>query len=141
MIRKTHERGIRTGVHLIFGLPGESTEMMLKEATILSGLPIDSIKFHQLQIVNGTRMEEEFIEHPNDFHNFTLDGYIDFIIHFIEQLNPAIVIERFSGEVPPRLLQHSSWGLIRYDAVLRIIEKELEQRDTYQGKYYMKIED
>lgn len=141
MIRKTHERGIRTGVHLIFGLPGESTEMMLKEANILSGLPIDSIKFHQLQIVNGTRMMEEFIEHPDDFHNFTLDGYIDFIIHFIEQLNPAIVIERFSGEVPPRLLQHSSWGLIRYDAVLRIIEKELEQRDTYQGKYYVKIED
>jgi radical SAM protein (TIGR01212 family) len=136
MIRKTYERGIRTGVHLIFGLPGESTEMMLKEATILSGLPIDSIKFHQLQIVNGTRMEEEFIEHPDNFHNFSLDGYIDFIIQFIERLNPGIVIERFSGEVPPRLLNHSSWGLIRYDAVLRLIEKELEQRDTFQGRLY-----
>ena len=29
------------------------------------------------------------------------------------------------------------WGLIRYDAVLRLIEKELERRDTWQGKYYM----
>jgi uncharacterized protein len=136
MIRKTHERGIRTGAHMIFGLPGESVEMMLKEANILSVLPIDSIKFHQLQIVKGTKMEKEFIEHPDDFHNFTLDGYIDFIIQFLELLNPAIVIERFSGEVPPRLLNHTSWGLIRYDAVLRLIEAELERRDAWQGKYY-----
>ena len=136
MIRQTHERGIRTGAHMIFGLPGESREMMLKEANILSGLPIDSIKFHQLQIVKGTRMEKEFIEHPDEFHKFTLDGYIDFIIRFIELLNPSIVIERFSGEVPPRLLNHTSWGLIRYDAVLRLIEEELKRRDTWQGKYY-----
>jgi len=136
MIRKTHERGIRTGAHMIFGLPGESMEMMLKEADILSALPIDSIKFHQLQIVKGTRMEKEFIEHPDDFHNFTLDGYIDFIIQFIELMNPEIVIERFSGEVPPRLLHDSSWGLIRYDAVLRLIEKELEKRETFQGRLY-----
>jgi radical SAM superfamily enzyme len=141
MIRKTHERGIRTGAHMIFGLPGESMAKMLKETNILSGLNIHSVKFHQLQIVNGTRMEKEFIEQPDDFHNFTLDGYIDFIIQFIEELNPEIVIERFSGEVPPRLLNHSSWGLIRYDAVLRLIEAELERRNTWQGKYYMKIED
>lgn len=136
MIRRTHERGIRTGVHMILGLPGESMEMMSNEAAILSVLPIDSVKFHQLQIVNGTRMEKEYIEHPDEFQTFSLDGYIDFIIRFIEKLNPEIVIERFSGEVPPRLLHHSSWGLIRYDAVLRLIEKELEKRDTWQGKYY-----
>jgi uncharacterized protein len=133
MIWRTHERGIRTGIHMIFGLPGESMEMMLKEAAILSELPIDTVKFHQLQIVKGTMMEKEFIEHPEDIHNFTLDGYIDFIIRFIEQLNQSIVIERFSGEVPPRLLHHSSWGLIRYDEVLRLIEKELEKRNTWQG--------
>jgi hypothetical protein len=136
MIRKTQERGIRTGAHMIFGLPGESMEMMLKEADILSTLPVDSIKFHQLQIVKGTMMEKAFLEHPDDFHNFTLDGYIDFIIQFIEQLNPEIVIERFSGEVPPRLLHKTSWGLIRYDEVLRLIEKELENRDTWQGKKF-----
>ena len=136
MIRKTHERGIRTGVHMIFGLPGETVDKMMKEAAILSGLPIDSVKFHQLQIVNGTGTAKEFVEYPDDFHNFTIDGYIDFIIQFIEQLNPAIVIERFSGEVPPRLLNHTSWGLIRYDEVLRLIERELEQRGTFQGRLY-----
>jgi uncharacterized protein len=141
MIHETCERGIRTGIHMIFGLPGESMDEMLKEADLLSVLPIHSIKFHQLQIVKGTRMEKEFIDHPDDFHSFTLDGYIDFIIRFIEKLNPEVVIERFSGEVPPPLLHHSMWGLIRYDAVLRLIEAELERRNTFQGKYFVKIED
>ncbi len=138
MIRKTHDAGITTGAHMIFGLPGENEDEMLAEAEILSELPIDTIKFHQLQIVKRTRMEQEFMEDPSQFVQFTLDGYIDFIIRFLERLNPAIVVERFSGEVPPRLLNHISWDLIRYDEVLRRIEKELERRETWQGRYYSK---
>ena len=133
-IEETHRRGIRTGAHLIFGLPSETREDMLKEADILSTLPIDSVKFHQLQIVKGTNMEKEFLSSPDEFHSFSLEEYIDFIICFIEKLNPAIVIERFSGEVPPPYLHHSEWELIRYDSVLRLIEAELERRDTWQGK-------
>jgi uncharacterized protein len=135
-IKKTHERGIKTGAHFIFGLPGESLEEMLACVTMVSELPLDSIKFHQLQIVKGTKMEQEFNENPSDFYHFSLEGYIDFIVRFVERLNPEIVIERFSGEVPPQYIHHSSWELIRYDAVLRLIEKELERRNTWQGKYY-----
>jgi radical SAM protein (TIGR01212 family) len=136
IIRKTHDLGIKTGAHFIFGLPGESEEDMLSYAGHISGLPLDSVKFHQLQIIKGTRMEHEFNEMPGEFFQFTLEGYILFIVRFIERLNPAIVIERFSGEVPPRFLHHSSWDLIRYDAVLRLIEKELERQNTWQGKFY-----
>jgi radical SAM protein (TIGR01212 family) len=139
MIRRTREKGIRTGAHMIFGLPGEREEEMLAEAEILSGLAIDTIKFHQLQIVKGTAMEREFLADPSRFHQFTMEGYIRFIVSFVERLNPEIVVERFSGEVPPRLLNHLSWDLIRYDEVLRLIEKELARRDTWQGKYYVKI--
>lgn len=139
VIRRTRERGIRTGAHMIFGLPGESEEEMLAEAAILSELPIDTVKFHQLQIVKGTTMEKEFLETPGSFVQFTMEDYIRFIVSFIERLHPAIVIERFSGEVPPRLLHHLSWDLIRYDEVLRLIEKELERRDTWQGRLYTRI--
>jgi len=136
VILQTHERGIRTGAHFIFGLPGESPDDMMNYAPAVSGLPLASVKFHQLQIVKGTVMEREFMQDPASFHSFTLEGYIQFIVNFIEKLNPAIVIERFSGEVPPLLLHQSTWELIRYDAVLRLIEKELERRDSWQGKYY-----
>jgi radical SAM protein (TIGR01212 family) len=136
MIRKTHDIGINTGAHYIFGLPGESLEDMVQTGKTISQLPLDSIKFHQLQIVKGTTMEMEFLEHPDLFHAFTLESYIDFIIRFIETLNPAIVIERFTSEMPPKFLSGLNMGLIRYDEVLRRIEAELEKRNTWQGKYY-----
>jgi hypothetical protein len=137
MIEKTRKKGIRTGAHFIFGLPGESLEEMLESVVQVSNLQIDTIKFHQLQIVRGTPMEQEFILHPEMFHHFTLEGYITFIIDFVERLNQDIVIERFCGEVPPRLLHKSEWGAIRYDNILRLIETEMERRDTWQGKYYI----
>ena len=136
VIHKTHEYGIRTGAHYIFGLPGETYEEMLQTSDIISGLPIDTVKFHQLQIVKGTQMEKEYLEDSSKFHVFNLKDYIDFIIRFIEMLNPSIVIERFTGEMPPRFIEGNNLGLIRYDEVLRRIEKELEKRDTWQGKYY-----
>jgi radical SAM protein (TIGR01212 family) len=136
MIRKTHDYGISVGAHYIFGLPGETTEDMFRTGEVISTLPLDSVKFHQLQIVKGTRMEQEFIENPAAFHPFTLESYIDFIIRFIEKLNPSIVIERFTSEMPPRFLSGTNMGLIRYDEVLRRIEAEMEKRDTWQGKFY-----
>jgi uncharacterized protein len=145
VIRMTHERGIKTGAHFIFGLPGETLEDMLACATTISQMPLDTVKFHQLQIVKGTGMELEFAEKPSDFYHFSLEGYVGFIVRFLERLNPAIVIERFSGEVPPRFMivdkgqdpsLEKGWGLIRYDAVLRMIEKELERQNSWQGKYY-----
>jgi uncharacterized protein len=137
IIRKTHALGIKTGAHFIFGLPGESLEEMLACAGKISELPLDSVKFHQLQIVKGTKMEHEFDETPSDFYQFRLEEYVEFMVRLVERLNPAIVIERFSGEVPPLYLHQSSWKLIRYDAVLRLIEKEFDRQDTWQGKYYM----
>jgi len=136
VIEKTQKRGIKTGAHLIFGLPGESIEEMLSMAKIISQLPLDSVKFHQLQIVKGTEMEAEFLTVPKDFYLFTLDDYIRFMVSFVERLNPTIVIDRISGEIPPRLLHETSWGLIRYGAVLRIFEKELKEKNTWQGKKY-----
>ena len=137
VILKTASLGIKTGAHFIFGLPGETVEMMLASADKISDLPLDSVKFHQLQIVKGTMMEPDFHEHPEDFHQFGLEEYISFIVRYIERLNPSIVIERFSGEVPPRYLDHSAWEAIRYDEVLRLIEKELEKLETWQGRLYV----
>lgn len=128
---------LKTGGHLIFGLPGESREKMLHEAAIISSLPVDTMKFHQLQIIKGTRMETEYEKNPENFVFMSLEEYLDFFIEFIEKLSPDIVIERFSGEIPPKFKSGPDWGLIRSEEVLRLFEKELERRDTWQGKYYV----
>ncbi len=135
-IRNTARQGIKVGAHIIFGLPGETVEDMLKEAEILSALPINNIKFHQLQILKNTLMAKEFENHPDEFVAFTLEEYIEFIIDFTEKLNPEFVIERFAGEVPPRYLASSGWGLVRNDQLLNKIEKRMEERGTWQGKAF-----
>ena len=133
-IELTHEYGFHCGGHFIFGLPGETRDMMLHTADIISELPLTTVKFHQLQIFKDTKMAEEYLANPADFHLFTLDDYIEFVIDFIERLNPNIVIERFAGEVPPRYLVSKPWLNLRYDQVLALIEKRLLERDTYQGR-------
>ncbi|PKP48695.1 MAG: TIGR01212 family radical SAM protein [Bacteroidetes bacterium HGW-Bacteroidetes-11] len=138
MIRKTASFGIKTGIHLIFGLPGESREEMLSRAEVVSGLPLNTIKFHQLQIVKDTVMARQFEENPDYFTLFSLDEYVEFIVAFIERLNPDFVIERFTGEVPPRFLLSQPWGNLRADQVAVMIEAELEKRDTWQGRLFKK---
>ena len=133
-LEMTSQSGLKSGAHLIFGLPGESREEMMDEADILSALPINNIKFHQLQIIKDTRMAAEYKDRPDDFLHFSLEDYIEFVIDFVEKLNPAFVIERFAGEVPPRYLAGPGWGLIRNDQILSRIEKRMEERDTWQGK-------
>ena len=135
-VRLTADRGISCGAHFIFGLPGETREMMLASADRINALPIDSVKFHQLQIIKGTKMEEEFSLHPERFETFALEDYIDFFAGFLERLRPDLVIERFAGEVPPRFVNSTPWGLVRNVELNRMLEKRLEQRETFQGRLY-----
>ena len=137
-IRMTAERGIHCAAHFIYGLPGETPDEWMKEVGIINQLPINGIKFHQLQIIKDTEMQQDFMEHPADFHIFTTENYIDFIVKITERLNPAFTIERFAGEVPPRYLFVNHWGLTRYDVILQRIEKRMEELDTWQGKVRMK---
>ena len=137
-LEETSRRGIDTGAHFIFGLPGESPEEMMNEADIISALPLNSVKFHQLQIIKGTRMETEYRNNPSDFYTFSWEDYLIFIIGFLERLNAEIVVERFTGEAPPAFLSSQRWGLKRTDQIIGLIEKKLEELDTWQGKHYKK---
>ncbi len=135
-VRKTAALGINTGAHFIFGLPGESREEMLEQAGIISSLPLKTVKFHQLQIIKGTAMEKEFLSKPSDFKLFSWEEYLEFFITFIERMNPSIVIERFTGEAPLRFLTGEGWGKKRTDQIVSLIEKRMEELDTWQGRLY-----
>ena len=133
-VMMTAQRGIDVGAHFILGLPGETREMMLDCCKLINELPLRSAKFHQLQIVKGTRMEKEYAECPQDFERFTLDEYLDFFTDMLERLRPDLYIERFAGEVPPRFVNETPWGLIRNAELLRLLDQRLEERDTWQGR-------
>ena len=133
-VEMTASRGIDVGAHFILGLPGETRQMMLDACSLINDLPLRSVKFHQLQIVKGTQMEKEYALVPQDFVRFSLDEYLDFFVEMLERLRPDLFIERFVGEVPPRFVNETPWGLIRNAELLRLLEERLQERDSWQGK-------
>ncbi len=135
-IELTASLGLPVGAHFIFGLPGESREMMMHSVKEVSSLPLTTIKFHQLQIVQNTLMAVDYQKHPEDYDLFSFNDYVKFIVDYVERLNPGFIVERFAGEVPPRFLAGPGWGNIRNDRINIAIEKEMEKRDTWQGKLY-----
>ena len=134
-VKRTAERGIRVGGHVILGLPGESKEMILHQPAQLSELPLTTLKLHQLQLIKGTRMAHEFAENPSDFHLYDADEYIDLVIDYIQLLRPDIVLERFVSQSPKELLIAPDWGLKNYQFTDKV-KKRLRERDAWQGKYY-----
>ena len=137
-VEMTAERGIDTGAHFILGLPGETRDMLLDQCGLISSLPLRSVKFHQLQIVKGTAMEKEYAADPSAFYRPGLDEYLDLVIDILERLRPDLYIERVAGEVPPRFVNDTPWGLVRNFEILRLLDKRLEERGTWQGRLYSK---
>ena len=112
-IIKTHERGILTGAHIILGLPGEDAEENLRQAPVISSLPIDILKIHQMQIIRGTRLAEAFERAP--FHIYDIDEYIRLIANYIQRLRKDLVLERFVSQSPKQLLIAPQWGLKNHE--------------------------
>lgn len=133
-VEMTAARGLEVGAHFILGLPGETRETMLESCALINALPLHSVKFHQLQLVKGTAMAREYSLHPEDFVQFTLEEYLDFFCDILEHLRPDLYIERIAGEVPPRFVESTPWGLVRNAELLLMLEKRLEERDSWQGK-------
>ena len=131
-ITRTAKAGITTGAHLILGLPGESHEDMLSHATRLSQLPLHTIKLHQLQLIRGTVMGNEYLAHPGHFTIPDIDTYIDRAIDFAELLRPDIVIERFVSQSPAELLIAPHWGVKNHEFTARLLRR-MRERDSYQG--------
>lgn len=138
-VRRTAARGIRTGGHVILGLPGESREDLIKQAERLSKLPLTTLKMHQLQLIRGTRMAHEYALHPEEFHLFSADEYIDLVIDYVEHLRPDLILERFVSQSPRELLIAPDWGLKNHEFTDRV-KKRMKERDAWQGKAYRKAD-
>ncbi len=132
-VDKTVKRGIYTGGHVILGLPGTDWKDPTQEAETISSLPLHTLKIHQLQLIKGTAMANEYARHPDDFHLFTADEYIDYVIDYIEHLRPDLVLERFVSQSPNSLLATKGWGLKNHEFTALLL-KRMKERGTCQGR-------
>ena len=131
-VRETAARGIPVCGHFILGLPGETRETLLEDIPRINALPLDSVKFHQLQILKGTPMAAEFAAHPKDFVRWTLEEYIDLLCDMLERLRPDIAVGRLAASVPPRYLAVPGWG-VKSSEFSRLLDRRLAEREIRTG--------
>lgn len=134
-IRKTAEKGIPVGAHLILGLSGETEEDIQNHAAKISELPLTTVKLHQLQIIKGTAMAKEYALLPESFYIFQLEEYVDLCVDFAERLHPDFYIERFASQSPKELLIAPDWGVKNYILTEKVL-KRFRERNTWQGKLF-----
>lgn len=132
-VRRTADAGIRTGGHIILGLPGEKRDELVGQAALVSRLPLTALKIHQLQLIRGTRMAHEYALHPEQFHLYTADEYIELVIDYIERLRSDLVLERFVSQSPKDLLIAPDWGLKNYEFTERL-KRRMKERGAWQGR-------
>jgi len=129
-LERTHSRGIATGGHIILGLPGEDKNESIRQAKLISALPMDILKIHQMQIIKGTLLARQYNETP--FHLYSVDEYIELIAEYIQHLRQDLVLERFVSQSPAEFLIGPKWGLKNYEFINKLVNY-LKQNGIYQG--------
>ncbi len=135
--RAARRRLFITG-HLLLGLPRETPASLIEGAKSLASLPIDALKFHQLQIIRGTRLANQYRADPASVPLMSPESYLDAVIDILEHLPPQIKIQRLGSEVPPEQRVSPDWGirLARFPAML---DARLQERETWQGRLFAPV--
>ena len=126
-VRRTADRGIITGGHVIIGLPGEGPEECLRQADIISSLPLNILKLHQMQVVKGTRLAE-----MNPYIYNKVEDYIRLVAEYISRLRPDLILERFVSQSPKGMVIAPSWGLKNHEFT-NLLDNYLREHDITQG--------
>jgi radical SAM protein (TIGR01212 family) len=132
-VRRCQSRGLDLCLHVILGLPGETHADMMATAEAIAALPVHGVKIHNLHVVKGTPLEEQY--RRGEARVFERGEYVAIVCDFLERLPPEMVIHRLSGDAPPDYLIAPQWCLDK-PALLQAIRAELERRDSWQGRLW-----
>lgn len=130
MCRKYH---LKTCVHIINGLPGETKEMMLETARQCAASKADAIKIHMLHLIQGTQLEAQYRLDP--FPLLSLEEYVSIVCDQLELLPPGMIVERVTGDGMEQDLTAPLWTKKKTIAANEI-DKELQRRNSWQGKFF-----
>jgi uncharacterized protein len=124
--------GIKTVVHLILGLPGESRDQILETSKFVSKQDVFGIKLQLLHILRGTALEPYFNAHPSEFHFLEFNDYINLVVDILELFPKETTIHRITGDGPKDLLIEPLWSLNKFK-VINEINTEFRKRKSFQG--------
>lgn len=125
-VERTAAAGIECGAHFILGLPGEDEDTMMRTVEAINGLPLSTVKFHQLQVIRGTELARQLQAGEVEVIRWTAEEYAQVCARVLQRLRHDIAVERFVSQSPAELLIFPRWGLKNYQFVnlLRKMEPE-----------------
>jgi radical SAM protein (TIGR01212 family) len=124
-------RDLNICVHLIFGLPGEGRPEIERTVRTLAGLKPDGIKIHNLHVVEGTPLAEEYA--AGAVHVPDGQEHMEHVIMALELLDPEVVILRLVCDTPAGRLV-APHGFPDKQKFLKLLTGEMARRGTWQGK-------
>ncbi len=133
IVEKTAERGILCGGHIIMGLPGEKREDIIRQAPVISSLPLNILKIHQMQIIRDTPLAQQYLSDPTICQLCDVDEYIRLIGDYLPYLRKDLILERFVSQSPKALLIAPQWGLKNHEFTDRL-NKYLAEHHIFQGE-------
>lgn len=135
-VEKLRKHHIRVCTHIINGLPLENYDMMMETAKEVAKLDVQGIKIHLLHLLKGTPMVKQYEKGLLSF--LEMDDYIKLVVDQLEILPPEMIVHRITGDGPIDLMIGPMWSVAKWD-VLNGIDKELQRRNSFQGKFYEKV--
>ena len=128
-IKKTKDRELLVCGHMIFGLPDETQEMMLKGVEESIKLGIDSIKFHPLYVTKNTLLANEYKN--GSFSPISEELYIDTLVKSIKMLPENISISRVTAGISDKSLLDPAWCSNKHNQIYNIKQALLKEGLIY----------
>jgi hypothetical protein len=106
-ILKAKKAGLYVCGHLIFGLPGETKEMMLETSKAAYEWGIDSVKYHPLYVVKKTALANDFTK--GLFTPITEEEYLDVLVKSIQMKPHHVNVQRVTAGINDSSLLAPDW--------------------------------
>jgi radical SAM protein (TIGR01212 family) len=107
-IEKTKQRkNLKICGHLIFGLPGETKDMMLETTKATIDLGVDSIKYHILYVTKNTALAIDYKK--GRFTPISEEDYLEVLVKSIQMQPDNIIIQRISSGINDSSLLAPLW--------------------------------
>lgn len=131
-VEQTKNRGIFICAHIILGLPGESSDMMLQTIDFINRCGVDGVKFHHLQVIKNTALLDQYQRGEVAVYEKAED-YIPILCDCLEKLDPQIVIHRLASQAASEDLLVAPHWPEGAGQIASMVEAELIKRGTCQG--------
>ena len=132
-VRRCTRRGLKVCAHIIFGLPGETRQMMINTVNFAVECGCTMVKFHHLHIVRDTKLAELYEQ--GKVRMLTEAEYIALLADALTFLPEDCVVARLVGDAGSDTLIAPQWPENK-SLFINKLRSYMETNNKYQGQNF-----